>query len=73
MGTASYVIGLILIGLGIYVLFVMPTFPDSQEDAIDDFIGKLLWSTPLFVIGAFLLRKFKRDFKKEQAQRKNGN
>ena len=69
MGTASFVVGLILIGLGIYVQFVLPTFPVSDQDAIDDFTGKLIVSIPMVVIGWLFLRKFKRDLKKEQAQR----
>jgi len=66
VGTVSLVIGLILIGVGIYVLFIVPTFLVTNEFFWIMLIVRLVFTIPLFVIGGLLLRKYDRDRKKEK-------
>ncbi len=62
MGTASLVFGLILIGVGIYILLIVKTY--SDVDLVWDMFVRLVISIPSFVIGGLLLRKYNKDRKK---------
>ncbi len=65
MGTASLVFGMILIGAGLYFIFVVTTSV-TEEDAIFDLFARLIVGIPMMVIGGLLLRKYDRDRKKEK-------
>ncbi len=62
MGTTSLVFGLILIGVGIYILLIVKTY--SDVDLVWDMFVRLVISIPSFVIGGLLLRKYNKDRKK---------
>ncbi len=64
MGTASLVFGLILIGVGIYILLIVKTY--SDVDLVWDMFVRLVIALPSFVIGGLLLRKYDKDRKKEK-------
>ena len=67
MGTASLVFGIIVIGVGLYFLFIpIPSETGSDEELVDTLIAKLILVVPAFVIGGLLLRKFDKDRKKEK-------
>jgi len=65
VGTASLVLGIVLIGMGIYFLFTQGTNTPA-EDAIYDLAARLILGIPSIVIGGLLLRKYDRDKKKEK-------
>jgi len=62
VGTSNLVFGLILIGVGIYILLIVKTY--SDVDLVWDMFVRLVISIPSFVIGGLLLRKYDRDRKK---------
>ncbi len=64
MGTTSLVFGLILIGVGIYILLIVKTY--SDVDLVWDMFVRLVIALPSFVIGGLLLRKYDKDRKKEK-------
>jgi ABC-type dipeptide/oligopeptide/nickel transport system permease component len=64
VGTASLVFGLILIGVGIYILLIVKTY--SDVDLVWDMFVRLVIALPSFVIGGLLLRKYDKDRKKEK-------
>jgi len=69
VGTASLVFGLILIGIGLYLVFLIlginPTGSSEAMQLLTGFvIGILVLATPFFVVGGLLLRKYDRDRKK---------
>ncbi len=64
MGTTSLVFGLILIGVALYIIFVVPT--SSTSDALFDLLARLTLGIPMMVIGGLLLRKYDSDRKKEK-------
>jgi len=64
VGTASLVFGLILIGVGIYILLIVKTY--SDVDLVWDMFVRLVIAVPSFVIGGLLLRKYDKDRKKEK-------
>jgi len=64
VGTASLVFGLILIGVGIYILLIVKTY--SDVDLVWDMFVRLVISIPSFVIGGLLLRKYNKDRKKKK-------
>jgi len=66
VGTASLVFGLILIGFGSYVLFILETGVVTDEEILYDFGGRLIVAIPCFVIGGLLIRKYDKDKKKEK-------
>ena len=64
MGTTSLVFGLILIGVGIYILLIVKTY--SDVDLVWDMFVRLVIALPSFVIGGLLLRKYNKDRKNER-------
>ena len=80
MGTASLVIGIALIGIGVYYL-LSPVSAVTQIETIwgtgyrfateaeqgDMLIGKLIIAIPTMIVGGFFLRKFDKDRKKEKS------
>jgi len=56
---------MILIGAGLYFIFVVTTSV-TEEDAIFDLFARLIVGIPMMVIGGLLLRKYDRDRKKEK-------
>ncbi len=64
MGTSNLVFGLILIGVGIYILLIVKTY--SDVDLVWDMFVRLVTALPSFVIGGLLLRKYDKDRKKEK-------
>jgi len=64
VGTTSLVFGLILIGVALYIIFVVPT--SSTSDALFDLLARLTLGIPMMVIGGLLLRKYDSDRKKEK-------
>ncbi len=67
MGTTSLVFGLILIGVGIYILLIVKTY--SDVDLVWDMFVRLVIALPSFVIGGLLLRKYDKDRKKEKIEK----
>ena len=67
MGTASLVFGLILIGVGIYILLIVKTY--SDVDLVWDMFVRLVIALPSFVIGGLLLRKYDKDRKKGKIEK----
>ena len=68
MGTASLVIGTILIGFGFSIL-IIPTLDTSlmsEKDIGFSIIGESVIAIPLIVFGVFFLKKFDKDRKKEK-------
>jgi len=66
MGTASLVIGLILI-LGGFGMFLVGNDDPTLEWHFF-FLAQLIIAIPLIVVGGLLLRKYDRDKKKEKVQ-----
>jgi len=64
VGTTSLVFGLILIGVGIYILLIVKTY--SDVDLVWDMFVRLVIALPSFMIGGLLLRKYDKDRKKEK-------
>jgi len=66
LGTASLVIGLILILIGFFfILSAFVEFAPTPEDARLNLLLRMIFGIPLIVGGAFYLRKFDKDKKKE--------
>ena len=68
MGTASLVIGIILIfiGFGFVVDALFFNFYLTQEGMKSTVIGTLIISIPIIAAGGLFLRKYDRDKKKEK-------
>jgi len=69
VGTASLVFGLILIGIGLYLVFLLsginPTGNPEAMQLLTGFVmGILVLAIPFFIAGGLLLRKYDRDRKK---------
>jgi len=70
MGTASLVFGLILIGVGLFLIYsgfavAFQTTGDS-DFVVGYFAFSMVLSISAFAIGGLLLRKYDRDKKKEK-------
>jgi len=79
VGTASLVIGIALIVIGVYVFFTYDATitevetiwgtgyrfatPEEQQDML---IGKIILVSIFIIAGGFLLRKYDKDKKKDQ-------
>ena len=70
MGTASFVFGLISIGVGLFfgyqiMIYIMPNVTVDLWGRIIVMVGL---TVPFFALGGVLLKKFERDWKKEKLQ-----
>jgi len=65
LGTASLVIGFILIIIGFMIILLMLlTNAPTQEEWFDQVLGSLIVGIPIIVVGAVFLRKYDKDKRK---------
>jgi len=72
MGTASLVMGIVLIGFAFYAIIEILNIRSSSNtqfevDSLARLIMILILPVPLIVVGGLLLRKYDRDKKKSQS------
>ena len=69
MGTANLVFGLVLIGKGLVIMFVIGYFWNANYDEYSIWVIAIVFlilCVPFFVVGGLFLRKFDSDKKKEK-------
>jgi len=69
VGTANLVFGLVLIGKGLVIMFVIGYFWNANYDEYSIWVIAIVFlilCVPFFVVGGLFLRKFDSDRKKEK-------